>query len=87
MAPRIMRGFSEMKPTEYNGSQIELQLQGSDEEGWMSRCIVNELNDTRVTLDYTSVFPTKELAGQAAFDTACRHIDSGLRARAKRTRA
>ena len=50
----------------------------------MAQCIVIGPTGMRVTLEPTDAFATKELAGQAAFHGACKHIEDTRRKRTKR---
>ena len=72
--------MASMQPATYHGSQIGLELRKLDAaEGWVAQCtIVNHAGQETIQKP-TASYPTKQLAGQAAFKGACKFIDRKAR--------
>ena len=69
-----------MQAATYHGSQIGLELRKlAGAQGWVGQCtIVNPAGHETIQKP-TASYATKQLAGQAAFTAACKHIDREVR--------
>jgi hypothetical protein len=69
-----------MQPATYHGSQIGLELRKLDgAKGWIGQCTIVDAEGLQTIQKPTTSYATKQMAGQAAFNAACKHIDREVR--------
>ena len=69
-----------VQPATYHGSQIGLELRKLDAAaGWVGQCTIVDAEGIETIQKPTASYATKQLAGQAAFNAACKQIDREVR--------
>ncbi len=72
--------MASVPPPTYRGSQIRLEVRKPDAtEGWVAQCAITNAAGEETVQKPTVPYMTKQLAGQAAFNCACKFIDREIR--------